>query len=45
MDVLAWQVLDSIENAIESAAGAMEAMAGGVTSPRELGLKEAEHES
>jgi len=33
-----------IESAVDLAAGAMEAMAGGVTSPRELGLQEGDHE-
>jgi len=39
------QVLEfGIESAVDLAAGAMEAMAGGVTSPRELGLQEGDHE-
>jgi len=39
------KVLDGIESAIESAAGAMEALAGGVTSPHDLGMKDGDHES
>jgi hypothetical protein len=39
------KVLDGIECVIESAAAGMEAIAGGVTSPRQLGLKGGEHEN